>query len=68
MAKEYLSQKGIPYTDYDVTSDSKALEEMVKLSGSRSVPVIVACNDVMVGFDKTRLDQLLSCVIQRTEV
>ena len=68
MAKEYLSQKGIPYTDYDVTSDSKALDEMVKLSGARSVPVIVACNDVMVGFDKTRLDQLVSCVVQRTEV
>jgi glutaredoxin len=68
MAKEYLSQKGIPYTDYDVTSDSKALEEMVKLSGARSVPVITACNDVMVGFDKGRLDQLLTCVIQKTEV
>ena len=68
MAKEYLSQKGIPYTDYDVTSDSNALDEMVKLSGSRSVPVIAACNDVMVGFDKARLDQLVSCVAQKTDV
>jgi len=68
MAKEYLSQKGIQYTDYDVTKDSKALEEMVKLSGARSVPVITACREVMIGFDKSRLDQMLSCIVQRTEV
>jgi len=68
MAKEYLSQKGIQYTDYDVTKDSKALEEMVKLSGARSVPVITACGEVMIGFDKSRLDQMLSCIVQRTEV
>ncbi len=68
MAKEYLSQKGVQYTDYDVTQDAKALEEMVKISGARSVPVIAACGEVMVGFDRSRLDQLLSCIVQRTEV
>jgi glutaredoxin len=68
MAKEYLSQKGIPYTGYDVTTDAKALEEMTKISGARAVPVIAACGEVMVGFDKSRLDQMLACRIQRTEV
>jgi len=68
MAKEYLSQKGIEYTDYDVSKDPKALEEMIKLSGARSVPVIAACGEVMVGFDKGRIDQMVSCITQRTEV
>jgi glutaredoxin len=68
MAKEYLSQKGIHYTDYDVSKDPEALEEMIKLSGARSVPVISACGEVLVGFDKSRIDQMLSCVTQRTEV
>jgi len=68
MAKEFLSQKGYKFTDYDVTKDRAALDEMVKLSGARSVPVIAACNDVMVGFDRTRLEQMLSCIKQRTEV
>jgi glutaredoxin len=68
MAKEFLSQKGYKFTEYDVTKDRAALDEMVKLSGARSVPVIAACNDVMVGFDKTRLEQMLSCIKQRTEV
>lgn len=68
MAKEYLSQKGVPYTDYDVSSDPKALEEMVKISGARSVPVITACGEVTVGFDKSRIDQMLSCITHRSEV
>jgi glutaredoxin len=68
MAKEYLSQKGYAFTDFDVTKDRTALDEMVKLSGARSVPVIAACNEVMVGFDRTRLEQMLSCIKQRTEV
>jgi glutaredoxin len=68
MAKEFLSQKGYKFTDYDVTKDRAALDEMVKISGARSVPVIAACNDVMVGFDRTRLEQMLSCIKQRSEV
>ncbi|MDH4220746.1 MAG: glutaredoxin family protein [Candidatus Aminicenantes bacterium] len=68
MAKEFLSQKGYKFTEYDVTKDRAALDEMVKISGARSVPVIAACNDVMVGFDKTRLEQMLSCIKQRSEV
>ena len=68
MAKEFLSQKGYKFTEYDVTKDRAALDEMVKISGARSVPVIAACNEVMVGFDRTRLEQMLSCMKQRTEV
>ena len=68
MAKEFLSKKGYKFTEYDVTKDRAALDEMVKISGARSVPVIAACNDVMVGFDKTRLEQMLSCIKQRREI
>ena len=68
MAKEFLSKKGYEFTEYDVTRDRAALDEMVKISGARSVPVITACNEVMVGFDRTRLEQMLSCIKQRTEV
>jgi glutaredoxin len=68
MAKEFLSQKGYKFTEYDVTKDRAALDEMVKISGARSVPVISACNEVMVGFDRTKLEQVLSCIKQRSEV
>ena len=68
MAKEFLSQKGYKFTEYDVTKDRAALDEMVKVSGARSVPVITACNEVMVGFERGRLEQMLSCIKQRREV
>ena len=68
MAKEFLSQKGYEFTEYDVTKDRAALDEMVKISGARSVPVIAACNEVMVGFDRTRLEQMIKCIKQRSEV
>jgi glutaredoxin len=68
MAKEFLSQNGYKFTEYDVTKDRAALDEMVKLSGARSVPVIAACGEVMIGFDRGRLNQMLSCVKQRTTV
>ena len=68
MAKEFLSQKGFKFKEYDVTKDRAALDEMVKISGARSVPVITACNEVMVGFERNRLEQMLSCMKQRTEI
>ena len=68
MAKEFLSQKGYKFIEYDVSKDRAALDEMVKMSGARSVPVIAACNEVMVGFDRTRLQQMLSCIKQRSEI
>lgn len=68
MVKEFLSQKGYKFIEFDVTRDRAALDEMVKVSNARSVPVITACNEVMVGFDRTRLEQMLSCIKQRTEI
>ena len=66
MAKEYLSQQGIGYKDFDVTRDREALNEMVKISGARSVPVITALDEVIVGFDKGRLENILGRLKRET--
>ncbi len=68
MAKEFLSQREIPFADLDVTKDPEALQDMIKISGGRSVPVIVVCEQVMVGFDAGRLEQALNCMKQRSTV
>jgi glutaredoxin-like YruB-family protein len=60
MAKQYISSKGISYRDLDVSQDKNALEEMVKLTGQMGVPVIVIDGEVLIGFDRNRLDQLLN--------
>jgi glutaredoxin len=67
MAKEYLSQQGVPYKDFDVTRDREAFNEMVKISGARSVPVIAALDEVMVGFDKGRMDGILERIKEKKE-
>jgi len=60
MAKDYLSSKGFLYQNIDVSSDKEAAKEMVKVSGQMGVPVIVINGQTMVGFDKSRIDALLS--------
>ena len=69
MAKEFLSQKGVEYDAYDVTKDRGAVKEMLKISGgARSVPVISICNEVMIGFDRDRVEQALNCLDQSSEI
>lgn len=69
MLKEFLSEKGIQFTAYDVTTDKEALAEMRKISGGAlRVPVISVCNEVMVGFDRERLESALTCLAQSSEV
>jgi len=69
MAKEFLSQKGVEYDVYDVTKDKEAVKEMLKISGGvRSVPVISICNEVVIGFDRDRVEQALSCLEQSSEI
>jgi S1-C subfamily serine protease len=60
MAKKYLSERGIPYIEYDVSRDRQAADEMVNLTGQMGVPVIVIDGQVIIGFDRQKLEQLLA--------
>ena len=57
--KEYLSSKNIPYKEVDVSENEKELEKMVAISGQMGVPVVDIDGDVVIGFDKQRIDELL---------
>ena len=57
-AKQFLTERNIAFEYKDVTADSGALRELVKLN-SRSTPTIVVGEEVMVGFDPERLEALL---------
>lgn len=58
MAKEFLSQKGVPYIERDVVKDDRAMEELSEL-GHMTTPVITVDGEVVVGFDRRRLEELL---------
>ena len=59
-AKEYRSQKGITYVDYDVAKDKARIKEMMQKSGQLGVPVILVDDEMLVGFNQSKLDKLLS--------
>jgi glutaredoxin len=58
-AKEFLSQKGVAFAEKDITTDSSAVEELEKL-GAMTTPVIVINGEVVIGFNRARLEMLLS--------
>ena len=56
--KEFLSRKGIPYQDHDV-SLTRLAQEAVKLSGQNGVPVTVIDGQIVAGFNEPGLNSLL---------
>ena len=55
MAKDFLKEQGIEYTEFDVAHDLERRQEMIQKSGQMGVPVIIVGDEVIVGFDKGRL-------------
>jgi hypothetical protein len=41
---------------------------MIRISRARSVPVIAGCGDVVIGFDEHRLEAMVNCMKNRTEL
>jgi glutaredoxin-like YruB-family protein len=58
--KTYLRQRDVPFTEYDVSRDQSAAMEMVRLSGQQGVPVTTIDDQVVVGFNRPVIDQLLA--------
>ncbi|MEK7507516.1 MAG: glutaredoxin domain-containing protein [Patescibacteria group bacterium] len=59
MAKDFFVKNNIQYSEYNVAEDEKAKEEMVNKSHQLGVPVIDVDGQIIVGFDKKTLAQLL---------
>jgi len=66
MTKEFLKEKGIEYTDYNVAEDADKRSEMIEKSGQMGVPVIIVSGgeegtepEMMVGFDQAKLSTIL---------
>jgi glutaredoxin 3 len=59
MAKDFFKEKGIAYTEFDVAGNQDKRKEMVDKSGQMGVPVILVDNDMVIGFNKPKIVQLL---------
>jgi len=59
MAKQFLAENNIQFEDVDVSSNQAAAQEMISKSGQMGVPVIDIDGQIIVGFDKAGIKQLL---------
>ena len=59
MAKEFFTEKNVAFQDIDVAADAEKRKEMITKSGQMGVPVIVIGNNIIVGFNKPKIVELL---------
>jgi len=58
--KQFLKENKIEFEDIDVSENRAALEEMIEKSGQMGVPVIEINNEIIIGFNKERIVEILS--------
>ena len=59
-AKNYFDQKDVKYEERDVEADPQYATEAVSKSGQRGIPVIDIDGEIIVGFDRPRIDAALA--------
>ena len=61
-AKRYLAEKGVQYKEVDVSTNQDAALELVRRTQQFGVPVIDVGGELVIGFDRARLEKLLEAV------
>ena len=59
MTEEFLSEKGVTFEIKDIINDPTAMAELVEI-GSLATPVTVIDGEVVVGFNRKKLEELLA--------
>ncbi len=57
--KEFLKDKGFDFEDLDVSINQDLAKEMIEKSGQMSVPIIEIDGEIIIGFDKERIETIL---------
>ena len=57
--KKFLGEHNVQFEEVDVSKDRQVLEEMVQKSGQLGVPVSEINGEIVVGFDKNKISELL---------
>ncbi|CAG7840464.1 glutaredoxin [Clostridium novyi B str. ATCC 27606] len=58
--KKYLNSKKVDYEYINIKDDLEAREELIELTNQTSVPVIYIDGNIVIGFEKDKLDQFLN--------
>lgn len=57
--KAFLKKQNIEFQEIDVAKDMEARKEMIEKSGQMGVPVTEIDGQIVVGFDKVKISELL---------
>jgi glutaredoxin len=57
--KEFLKKEKVSFKEVDVSEDEKAVDEMVKKSGQKGVPVTDINGKIIVGYQEEELKKAL---------
>jgi len=60
--KNYLRAREIDFEEVDVSADTDRAQELVERSGQYGVPVVDIDGEMVVGFDRPRIDALLELI------
>lgn len=58
-AKDFFKKNGVAFTNYDVLADKTRRAEMIEKSGQMGVPVIFVDDEMLIGFDESKLKKIL---------
>jgi glutaredoxin-like YruB-family protein len=59
VVKLFLEEKGVAFEERDISLDPAAVRELTETYKSHSTPTLVIGDEVMIGFDPERLDEIL---------
>lgn len=59
MAKDFFKANNVSFQDFNVAEDSAKRQEMITKSGQMGVPVILIDDNLIVGFNKPKIAELL---------
>jgi len=57
--KSFLTDHNVEFEDINVAEDKEAAKEMIEKSGQMGVPVLDIDGEIVVGFDKKKIVELL---------
>ncbi|MBT3230360.1 NrdH-redoxin [Candidatus Uhrbacteria bacterium] len=60
LVKEFLNKHNVEFEEIDVSASHEQAQEMIHKSGQMGVPVTAIGEDIVIGFDKPKLKELLN--------
>ncbi len=57
--KKFLEEKGVEFEEIDISENKEAADEMIERTGQMGVPVIEINGEMIVGFDRNKIEKAL---------